>query len=1477
MDRDDLSKFGGVIIVILILLLLGAAVLSQPGDGTDGDGGIPTGGTPCTSDADCPPGEICIEGLCGVPEDECTSDFDCPSGICIDGVCEDECASDFDCPPGEECVDGACVDDGSCTSDFDCPDGVCIGGVCTSGCSGDFDCPPGEICVDGSCEEEDGGDDDTIYCPDGECPDGMECVDGVCVDEGPECEGDEDCPGGICVGGVCVGTPPECTDDEDCPAGECIGGVCTSTGSMAGDETFCEGCPSEDSLATKMFLNPDIPDKQVSMVVFAEEGTSRLVLEDATVFAQVIANDLSSIETCKMLTNELGQATFDYSEKQVCAEKGCIINLVFCCANIGDACLLPVCLGDESITSHYDIDPCEPASGAWPTQARVVGAVDEMSPLYPAMDDISIPPEPKLLGLGFTLELCFPVLAIFGLLSAAMFASGRNPFQMFSLHTPRFKRAAQRAIRARGFTINFSAIGSSIASAAQGHGGKKSNRPRGLKARMKGAGKALKNIGKVRQAVKRARAGKGFTGAQVQKAKGAGGAGAGGPEGGEGGRGIAESAERGGVTGDQMLAAEEAGYTLQWMAKSGVGTSAGMTAKAGFAAIGSAFLTKLLGRYAFTSWIVYGSSREGGFKGLRRTIDEALAASAAPRVVANCSTALNSIGWTEAASEDGKSITASYTNEKGERITRTFDNDEAGQSALIKLRGEILMPTLIIMNHAAALAKSVLAGPGSDMAHAMDETLKAGAEEMEVEVSGGKKKETAKADLDDMRAQGKKKYSDKYEPYATALLPTEAEAQADATVLEKNAKLVKYVDSFEKQASRLGTPSAAKKNEVMNKVALGRAAAVLEKAEAQYGAKFVANDPTLSRLAVSLGNASEASASNAKPGAQANSMIEFRNYSRALTGSIAVEGGNTHLLAAQSRALADSVGQAGQAGAAPSRTDLMVAAAILNKAEAKMGARDTLGNTDLASMSSSVLEGAKLYGQNAPEGQKAEALNTQIYLASSVASVAMNASADFGAGETVNAGIAQGRIARMRDEAISMIAGAYKAADDYLAKNAPADIRMADESQKALANTMARFEGAGDPTQYMSASEVYSATDSKILNQARALAKYGLDDDGSKNYEIQNKGYLSQAASEVYAEEKKDYISKVMAENYEEGYKLEDLSAAERASVDAQASNMLVRDLATGEFKPSESTAALEKQQRGETFVERFKNWEPGKQDEERFNKVQARAAQMLDNDIYTNPGQYLDTIGSAGSTPEQRAEAVGKLADYTQQLYKDSQVPEAGAGGLPKPSELEQQVIQSQLMQGQAPNPATVDLGVTMQYMGISSSLASAENPTPKMADAQAAADYMAKNYGDISSQARNEAENVRLQLGDMSPGDPQHAREQVSGRISELEGKAYRFMGSSSGFNATDDPLLISAGYGVSKSEIKREDTIGAEKYADLNPGTYESHKERVEDYTHAQMRKSYDERMAKEGEAGDAGRGDRVRRLGELARGLGGKKNE
>ena len=57
---------------------------------------------------------------CSITIVECVDDADCPNGeVCVDGTCVDatptptptpECTDDNDCPPGQVCVDGRCVD-----------------------------------------------------------------------------------------------------------------------------------------------------------------------------------------------------------------------------------------------------------------------------------------------------------------------------------------------------------------------------------------------------------------------------------------------------------------------------------------------------------------------------------------------------------------------------------------------------------------------------------------------------------------------------------------------------------------------------------------------------------------------------------------------------------------------------------------------------------------------------------------------------------------------------------------------------------------------------------------------------------------------------------------------------------------------------------------------------------------------------------------------------------------------------------------------------------------------------------------------------------------------------------------------------------------------------------------------------------------------------------------------------------------------
>lgn len=107
------------------------------------DCGDDPGGAPCTSTAECPTGQLCIDGECtpreasdlGEPADAsepdlgpaCASDDDCAPGVCLEGVC---CASEAAvcgsqcCGATETCFANACVTPGgTCRTNAECAEG----------------------------------------------------------------------------------------------------------------------------------------------------------------------------------------------------------------------------------------------------------------------------------------------------------------------------------------------------------------------------------------------------------------------------------------------------------------------------------------------------------------------------------------------------------------------------------------------------------------------------------------------------------------------------------------------------------------------------------------------------------------------------------------------------------------------------------------------------------------------------------------------------------------------------------------------------------------------------------------------------------------------------------------------------------------------------------------------------------------------------------------------------------------------------------------------------------------------------------------------------------------------------------------------------------------------------------------------------------------------------------------------------------
>jgi len=204
----------------------------------------------CTDETDCPPGTICVDGICvpifncnrpgGCPDGyECVggicipscpngTDQECPPGFnCVDGICKEPCSGDSDCPLGHICVDAFCEPigrpDGPCSEDDHCPEGFeCIDGFCRRICLETGSCPPGYICIAGNCFPgiPEGP------CADGVCPPGYECFMGICR---PPCDPvDGSCPPLFECNDPPGGCWPQvCSDDTDCgPDGICVDGRC---------------------------------------------------------------------------------------------------------------------------------------------------------------------------------------------------------------------------------------------------------------------------------------------------------------------------------------------------------------------------------------------------------------------------------------------------------------------------------------------------------------------------------------------------------------------------------------------------------------------------------------------------------------------------------------------------------------------------------------------------------------------------------------------------------------------------------------------------------------------------------------------------------------------------------------------------------------------------------------------------------------------------------------------------------------------------------------------------------------------------------------------------------------------------------------------------------------------------------------------------------------------------------------------------
>ncbi|MCP4646667.1 MAG: hypothetical protein GY852_02885 [bacterium] len=890
MEQKNVGIIVLVILIIIVLLFFGSGAFG--GEGEEGEtlsGGGP--GSPCSSNDDCNEGLICVDGIC--QDDSCGPGGVCPPGfICIGDTCVDgSCGPEDPCPEGFVCIGGFCFpsDEAPCggPEDEECPPGEeCVDGSCEdipSSCEDDDDCPLGQECVDESCV-------DLIPCDDeDDCPDGFECIDGYCEEPECDCTSDLDCAdlgfGYVCnTEGCCEYAGLEYLDceikcgepeDPECPEGQtCISGCCTEESTftipsfpgpmwldLPGSDDFCDGCPAEDSIPSMMFLGPDIEEGTTTITVVAEQlDKTRDVVEDATVFVEVLPNDGAPRYICRVLTDSSGSALFDYSEYSECEDIGCKLKFTFCCADISDGCLIPVCLNDPEIVDYEMVSPCDSSVATWETQVTVDG---EFINIYPVIEMISIPPKPKFLGAAFTMELCLPILVIFGLLSAAMFSSGRNPLQMFSIYRGRFKRAPQRAIRARGYTANFKALANSIAGAVQSMKGaegkglkekaKTLSKGRTLGAKVKGA---KKSIGKMRGVAAQGRA---IKGGKIGKIV---------PRGAKSTEGTGATADlSGGQKGSSVSRASmDVGDHMDMLQMTG-GTVGGSMRAFG-AAFGTAALGKLLTGSGLTSWVMYGTGEN--FQGLISATTGRLKSSNAAALQKQMATLLvaQDMNVKVATDKDGNPMQGpngeplyvvtyndvSAVDPEKSTIVLGADNPDAEQCPVVeskpltaaeveKVYAEVAAPAMMLGAMSAQIVAQDMVEKGNVLHDAQQDAAAAGHENYGVSVAEPISADAAGTIVSspDQKVTG----SDA----AAAIVKAESLTTSGGTIITDGKKFGEWANNMNTQANA---------GESISNSDLRMGAEIYHKAVDDLGAESVAKNENLATLGAALVNATGA-------------------------------------------------------------------------------------------------------------------------------------------------------------------------------------------------------------------------------------------------------------------------------------------------------------------------------------------------------------------------------------------------------------------------------------------------------------------------------------------------------------------------------------------------------------------------------------------------------------------------------------------
>ncbi len=194
------------LVVAGLAALCFACPSSSPPGLTDGGADGVVGDVPGDAATDTPPGP-------------CTTNADCPGGQVCDAVARAclPCRTNAQCGDGYRCAAGACVTQQGCGAGTSCPEGLLCDstvGVCVE-CVADGDCPAAQRCEERICVDRPTACGLAFVCPDGKVCDR---TTNACVD----CLKDGDCPEGLwcdeaaqsCLPAACVPGATDCLGND---------------------------------------------------------------------------------------------------------------------------------------------------------------------------------------------------------------------------------------------------------------------------------------------------------------------------------------------------------------------------------------------------------------------------------------------------------------------------------------------------------------------------------------------------------------------------------------------------------------------------------------------------------------------------------------------------------------------------------------------------------------------------------------------------------------------------------------------------------------------------------------------------------------------------------------------------------------------------------------------------------------------------------------------------------------------------------------------------------------------------------------------------------------------------------------------------------------------------------------------------------------------------------------------------------------